>query len=141
MFTGDAGKSVLKEYLDNYDGHNVDVLKVGHHGSKENTTKAFLEAIDPEYAIIQSGENNTHSHPDVEVLNMLYNYEEDLEVYRNDNNGLITLTISETGIMEFSLENNDLSKNDIDGDGVKVTLQSPVYNYFGYAYYKKELVA
>jgi len=142
MFTGDAEKAVIKEYLDNYtSGHNIDVLKVGHHGSKTSTTDAFLDAIDPEYAIIQCGENNTHTHPDLEVLNMLYNYEEDLEVYRNDNNGHIVLTISETGDMKFTLENDDITKNDIDGEGVKVTLQSPIYSYFKYAYYKKELVA
>jgi len=43
--------------------------------------------------------------------------------------------------MKFTLENDDITKNDIDGEGVKVTLQSPIYSYFKYAYYKKELVA
>ncbi|HXO60796.1 MAG TPA: hypothetical protein VN850_03200 [Candidatus Acidoferrales bacterium] len=41
----------------------ADVLKVGHHGSKNSTTQEFLDAVAPAIAIISSGEDNPYGHP------------------------------------------------------------------------------
>lgn len=47
---------------------NIDILKVGHHGSKNATSDTFLRATQPEFAIISAGQNNQYGHPNPEVL-------------------------------------------------------------------------
>jgi competence protein ComEC len=49
----------------------ADVLKVGHHGSKNSTTKEFLNAVKPRIAIISTGEDNPYGHPAPELLERL----------------------------------------------------------------------
>ena len=49
----------------------VDLLKVGHHGSKSSTTPAFLDALRPSVAVISSGEGNDYGHPAPETLGTL----------------------------------------------------------------------
>ncbi len=47
------------------------VLKVGHHGSKGGTSHTFVQAVDPQVAVIQCGLNNQYGHPHQEVLDRL----------------------------------------------------------------------
>lgn len=116
MFTGDAELENLEEYVSTYAStYNVDVLKVGHHGSNNATTQPFINAIDPEYAIIQCGEGNDYGHPHKTVLDIFYNYDSNIELYRTDNNGNILLTIDMAGAIEFTLEVLDTSDNFVPG--------------------------
>ena len=50
---------------------HADVLKVGHHGSKNSTTQEFLDAVAPAIAIISAGEDNPYRHPSPELLERL----------------------------------------------------------------------
>ena len=68
MFMGDAGIDKEKDILDKYNLSNVDVLKVGHHGSKTSSSKEFINVINPKYSIISIGKNNRYGHPNKEVL-------------------------------------------------------------------------
>lgn len=121
LFTGDAELENLGEYVSVYgDMYNVDVLKVGHHGSNNATTSAFIEAVDPEYAIIQCGTNNKYGHPHKETLDILSAYDSEMIVYRTDNNGNIILTINALGI-EFTMEEADTSNNFTPGVKVEKT--------------------
>lgn len=52
----------------------VDVLKVGHHGSKTSTGWPIINATTPKYAIISAGENNSYGHPHQEVIERLTQY-------------------------------------------------------------------
>ena len=61
------------------------VLKVSHHGSCSSTTQAFLDAVDPETAIISVGADNRFGHPCDEVLERLSG----LPVYRTDEHGSV----------------------------------------------------
>ncbi|MBP1763795.1 MAG: internalization-related competence protein ComEC/Rec2 [Firmicutes bacterium] len=63
------------------------ILKVGHHGAKKSTTPAFLQAVDPAYAVISVGSNNRFGHPHAETLNRLV--ERQIPVYRTDQQGAI----------------------------------------------------
>jgi len=75
MLTGDSPKSI-EEYLVLIEGENLesDVLKVGHHGSRTSTSELFLAEVDPNYAVISAGVDNSYGHPHVEVTDMLFNF-------------------------------------------------------------------
>jgi hypothetical protein len=78
MFMGDAGIDKEKDILDKYNLSNVDVLKVGHHGSKTSSSKEFINVINPKYSIISIGKNNRYGHPNKEVLNKIDTYWKEL---------------------------------------------------------------
>jgi competence protein ComEC len=64
-----------------------DVLKIGHHGSKNSTTPDFLAEIQPRLAVISSGEENPYGHPNPLLLDRLR--EAGVATLRTDTNGAI----------------------------------------------------
>ena len=86
---GDAGIEKEKDILDKYSISNIDVLKVGHHGSKTSSDKKFIDEIKPKYSIISVGKNNRYGHPNKEVVNTL----ENSKIYRTDRDGSIMFKI------------------------------------------------
>lgn len=68
---------------------SVDILKVGHHGSKTSTSQQFLEAVQPETSLISVGQNNSYGHPSPEVLNRLIQFGG--KILRTDQQGTIEL--------------------------------------------------
>ena len=90
LFTGDASVDVENKLLENNIYIYSDVLKVAHHGSKYSSSFDFLEAVSPDYAVIQSEEGNSFGHPHKLVLNKLNGY--DIEILRNDEIGDIIFT-------------------------------------------------
>jgi len=83
LFTGDANQEVEKKLLSSDLKSNV--LKVGHHGSKYSSSLDFLKAVNPKYAIIQSGKENKFGHPHLITLRHLENLR--VEILRNDEKG------------------------------------------------------
>ena len=75
--------------LKKYNISNIDVLKVGHHGSKTSSSKEFINEMNPKYGVISVGKNNRYGHPNKEVLNVL----EDSKIYRTDQDGSIMFKI------------------------------------------------
>lgn len=55
MFMGDAGVEEEKDILYKYNISDIDVLKVGHHGSWTSSSKNFINEIKPKYSIISVG--------------------------------------------------------------------------------------
>ncbi len=51
--------------------HRVNVLKVGHHGSKSSTTQPFIEVTRPEVSVVSVGKNNAYNHPAPQVVQRL----------------------------------------------------------------------
>lgn len=88
LFTGDSEAINEKEMLAVRCDLDVDILKVGHHGSAYSTTDAFLKAVTPQYAVIQVGEGNRYDHPEKKIIDHLYDYGTEM-VYRNDLNGTV----------------------------------------------------
>jgi len=76
LLTGDAPKEVEDQILAKYskDLQNIDILKIGHHGSRTSTGENFLKITQPKYAIISAGVNNFYGHPHKEVINLLNIY-------------------------------------------------------------------
>lgn len=89
MFMGDSRIEKEKDILDKYNISDIDVLKVGHHGSKTSSDKKFIYEIKPKYSIISVRKNNRYGHPNKEVLDTL----NDSKIYRTDQDGSIMLKI------------------------------------------------
>ena len=89
MFMGDASITIEKEIMNKYNIPEIDVLKVGHHGSKTSSGKEFINEINSKYSIISVGKNNRYGHPNREVLNKLKNS----KIYRTDEDGSIMFKI------------------------------------------------
>lgn len=94
LFTGDATSEVEKEILNK--NIKADVLKVGHHGSKYSTTQEFLNKVNPKYAIISVGKNNSYDHPNEITLTKLKN--KNIEIHRTDKEGTIIITSNGTNL-------------------------------------------
>ena len=74
LFTGDmevAAENDMLDYWGTKMDWNVDVLKVGHHGSDTSTGYRFLNEVMPTYGVISVGEGNTYGHPNEEPLSRL----------------------------------------------------------------------
>ena len=89
MFMGDAGIIKEKDILSKYNINDIDILKVGHHGSKTSSSIDFIDSINPKYSIISVGKKNRYGHPNEEVLDNLSNS----KIYRTDIDGSVIIKI------------------------------------------------
>lgn len=89
LFTGDLEEEGEVRLQEEYPHLEVDVLKVGHHGSKTSSKEAFLEAINPKLALISAGKNNRYKHPNQETLQQFA--ARGIKIYRTDQQGAIRL--------------------------------------------------
>jgi len=87
LFTGDAETQSESEMLHLGSQLKVDVLKVGHHGSRTSSTAAFLKLVTPKYAVISVGKGNSYGHPTQEALGRLGSV--GATIYRTDESGTI----------------------------------------------------
>ncbi len=71
LFMGDSGALTEKALLQEYNLPSVDILKVGHHGSKYSSTLEFVRKINPNTCLISAGENNRYGHPHKETIQNL----------------------------------------------------------------------
>ena len=89
LFMSDAGAEVESDLIEKYNLQDIDVLKVGHHGSKTSSSKLFINEINPKYSIISVGKNNRYGHPNKNILDNL----KDSKIYRTDEDGSIMFKI------------------------------------------------
>jgi competence protein ComEC len=89
LLPGDAESQTEADILSGNaaDSLRADILKVGHHGSKNSTTPEFLAAIHPQLAIISSGAENPYGHPSPALLQRLE--QANAKILRTDRNGAI----------------------------------------------------
>ncbi|RYI32035.1 MBL fold metallo-hydrolase [Bacillus infantis] len=90
LFAGDAELKSENDMIAAKSLSKVDVLKVGHHGSKDSSSKNFLSKIKPTYSIISVGAKNSYKHPTSETLKRLSAIK--TKVFRTDKNGTIRVT-------------------------------------------------
>ncbi len=95
LFCGDIEKDAEKDLVKAGVSLSADLLKVPHHGSDTSCSKRFLQAVDPQYAIISVGRDNNDL-PKEKILRRL----EDVctDVYRTDVDGTVVFTYGENGI-------------------------------------------
>lgn len=93
LLTGDAEVEEESELVAAHDRGEINlhanVLKAGHHGSRTSSTSEFLERVDPEVAIISSGEGNSYGHPHPETLETFERL--GITVRRTDREGRVRL--------------------------------------------------
>ena len=92
LITGDMGSSTERLLVETYDLPDIEVLMVGHHGSKYATTEELLEAVTPEVGVISVGENN-FGHPTAEAMDRMAWL--GMTLYRTDLQGNILIQVEE----------------------------------------------
>ena len=99
LFMGDAEEENEETII----WPKTDVLKVGHHGSSTSSSKSFLEQVQPKYAIIMAGKDNSYGLPTQETIDKLHNIGS--EIYRTDEDGTIQMT-SDGNTIQIKTINN-----------------------------------
>ncbi|HIR51980.1 MAG TPA: MBL fold metallo-hydrolase [Candidatus Onthovicinus excrementipullorum] len=89
LFDGDAESGAERAMLASGEDLRADILKVGHHGSRTSSTKDYLEAVQPEIAVISCGEGNSYGHPHQQTLDKFNAL--GIRSFRTDVNGTITI--------------------------------------------------
>lgn len=101
LFTGDAGETSEDLQIGRYGSRrggmlDVDILKVGHHGSDGSSTDEYLAAVTPYYAVISCGEDNAYGHPAPAALERLS--AAGALILRTDEEGTVVLTVDAESI-------------------------------------------
>ncbi len=100
LFTGDlesdAERAILSGELQST------VLKVGHHGSSTSSGEQFLKTVNPAVAVISAGKDNSYGHPHAATLDALNSLQ--IDYYRTDQNGTVTITVDKSGIASIRTE-------------------------------------
>lgn len=93
LFTGDLEEGGEKGLVATYPDLRADVLKVAHHGSNTSSIMPFLNAVQPNIAIISVGERNRYGHPHKEVIERFEKM--GIEIWRTDKQGAISYVFKE----------------------------------------------
>lgn len=100
LLMGDAEKLSESEILESGADIKADVIKIGHHGSSSSSSKEFIEAVNPRYAVISCGAGNDYNHPHRETISLLDSLK--IETARTDLNGTITFKTDGSELNFFS---------------------------------------
>ena len=111
LFTGDMEKDAETDMLNYGMDVSADVLKVGHHGSSTSTGYRFLYEVDPEYAVISVGTDNTYGHPHRETVAILA--DAGVPMLRTDELGTI-LAVTDGSEITFTWEKQSAQPGDIE---------------------------
>lgn len=132
MFDGDAEDISENEMLSKGFDVSADVLKVGHHGSNSSTSQAFLDKVNPKYAVISVGVDNSYGHPHKSTKEKLK--AKGIKVYRTDENGTIVATSDgknitfniKSGSYAFEGIGSSASSNNFSSSGSSTLKTAPI---------------
>lgn len=93
LFMGDAGVNKEQDIINKYNLNNIDILKVGHHGSNTSSSNEFIDVVNPKISIISVGKDNKYGHPKETVLDILNKS----KIYRTDQDGSIEIKLKNNG--------------------------------------------
>lgn len=91
LLTGDAEAPVVEPLVAEGTLHPVDILKVGHHGSRPSVSDALLQGLSPSVALISVGEDNRYGHPNPKAMGHLSQH--GVKVRRTDTDGDLTVPL------------------------------------------------
>ncbi len=96
LLTGDAEKEIEKYLIQTYGtALDVEILKLGHHGSKSSSIQDFLDITTPDVGIASAGQGNQYNHPAKDIVNRVL--KNDIELYRTDRDGNIIIIVDDEG--------------------------------------------
>src|SRR5262249_8677122 len=90
-------RGIEQEMLYTNSLRSTDVLKVAHHGSRTSSTEEFVSAVQPRFAVISAGFENSYGHPHPSVVERLH--EHHAAVLRTDMDGTITIRTDGRGLI------------------------------------------
>ena len=125
LFTGDMEVTAENDMLDYWGDAqewDVDVLKVGHHGSSTSSGYRFVYETDPEYAIVSCGKDNSYGHPHREIVKLYQ--DADIPMLRTDELGTI-LAVSDGHEITITWENQNAEPDSIE------RAENPATTYIG----------
>jgi len=93
LLMGDATVNNEDILMKRYNLPKIDILKVGHHGSRTSSSKLFIKDIEPKISLISSGKNNKYHLPNLDVIQRLKYY--DSKVFDTQDNGELTINLDE----------------------------------------------
>lgn len=94
LTTGDATIKNESKLLATYQLPKIDILKVGHHGSKTSNSTEFITRVHPKYSLISSGRNNMYKLPNPQTINRLKNVGS--KIYNTQDDGEITFYLDKS---------------------------------------------
>lgn len=90
LITGDMDSATERRLLKEYEFPDIEVLLVGHHGSKNSTCRELLATVTPEVGVISVGKNS-YGHPTSEAMWRLDSAGAD--IYRTDEQGRVRIIV------------------------------------------------
>lgn len=100
LFMGDSSIRNELEILKTYNIKDIDVLKLGHHGSNTSSRYEFLKTMNPKYSIISVSKNNIYNHPSKSVIDSLNKL--DLNYYLTSESGTVYYKINSKNMNIFT---------------------------------------
>ena len=91
LITGDMDSRTERVLMSSYPLSDIEVLRVGHHGSRYSTSEELLETVTPEVGVVSVG-SNSYGHPTRDALLRLT--AAGVTVYRTDRQGNIYITVN-----------------------------------------------
>lgn len=119
LFMGDLESNIEKQNLTKFS--DIDVLKLGHHGSKTSSDRRFLDIVKPEYGIISCGIDNSYGHPNTETVAKLKEY--NIKTFRTDTQGTI-IAKTDGKSVSFNVEPMDLNVDNINGNDTNANMNT-----------------
>ena len=77
----------------------ADVLKIGHHGASDASSKKFLESVNPDIAVISVGRDNKYGHPSLRIIRRLERM--GIKIFRTDKDGDIRVISNKKSLTTF----------------------------------------
>lgn len=125
LFMGDAEETVENKLLKEGILEDIDVLKVGHHGSDTSSTESFINKVLPETSIISVQDGVYNNVPSKDIINRLGNNNN--QVYRTDIDGTIWLTSD--GLTNTITTLNQLNLNGANRFGMRVYFKYALFSF------------
>lgn len=94
LMMGDASAKTENYLINTYNIPKMDILKVGHHGSKTSSNKNFINKIKPKISLISAGKNNMYGHPHKQTIENLNKS----KIYVTKDDGAIKINLTKNSV-------------------------------------------